>query len=143
MRTLRAAPLLLSSLDLTLTAATVSQSGQTTHDAAGSRTVFARRILPILRSQNPPACAECHLSGVDLKQYIRPTEAGARIGPVISNPVIRHNLLKYYADTIGKPRADCRTPANAPAFYQGHQEMNTEWKPGWGDMPTLRVTLQN
>jgi hypothetical protein len=40
-----------------------------------SRAVFDRRIAPILRSKHPSSCAECHLSGVDLKDYIRPTEA--------------------------------------------------------------------
>jgi hypothetical protein len=39
-----------------------------------SRAVFERRILPILRSPNPSTCSECHLSGVDLKDYIRPTD---------------------------------------------------------------------
>lgn len=36
------------------------------------RTVFERRILPILNSPKPSSCAECHLSGVDLKDYLRP-----------------------------------------------------------------------
>ena len=36
---------------------------------------FQRRILPILQAQRPSSCSECHLSGVDLAQYIRPTEA--------------------------------------------------------------------
>jgi len=40
-----------------------------------SRATFARRILPIFRSKNPSTCSECHLSGVDLKDYIRPSEA--------------------------------------------------------------------
>jgi hypothetical protein len=35
-----------------------------------SRSIFEQRILPILNSRNPSSCAECHLSGVDLKQYI-------------------------------------------------------------------------
>lgn len=39
-----------------------------------SRAVFERRILPLLRAANPSSCAECHLSGVDLKQYIRASE---------------------------------------------------------------------
>lgn len=39
-----------------------------------SRAVFERRILPLLRANNPSTCSECHLSGVDLKDYIRPTE---------------------------------------------------------------------
>lgn len=36
--------------------------------------VFARRIEPILNSANPSSCVECHLSGVELKDYIRPTQ---------------------------------------------------------------------
>ncbi len=36
------------------------------------QTVFERRILPILNSPKPSSCAECHLSGVDLKDYLRP-----------------------------------------------------------------------
>src|SRR5581483_710007 len=28
-----------------------------------------------MKSPNPSSCAECHLSGVDLKDYIRPSEA--------------------------------------------------------------------
>lgn len=35
--------------------------------------VFASRILPIFRSENPSSCVECHLSGVDLKSYILPS----------------------------------------------------------------------
>ena len=42
---------------------------------AASRAVFERRILPLLRANNPSTCSECHLSGVDLKDYIRPPEA--------------------------------------------------------------------
>lgn len=41
---------------------------------ARSRAVFERRILPLLRSSKPSTCAECHLSGVDLKNYLRPSE---------------------------------------------------------------------
>lgn len=36
--------------------------------------IFEQRILPILQSPKPSSCAECHLSGVDLKEYIRPTQ---------------------------------------------------------------------
>src|SRR5262245_14928517 len=38
------------------------------------RSIFERRILPIFRAEKPSSCAECHLSGVDLKDYIRPSE---------------------------------------------------------------------
>lgn len=36
--------------------------------------IFKQRIVPIMKAQNPSSCAECHLSGVDLKQYIRPSQ---------------------------------------------------------------------
>ncbi|WLD11799.1 hypothetical protein [Planctellipticum variicoloris] len=39
-----------------------------------ARTLFDKRIVPILKSPNPSSCAECHLSGVDLKDYIRETQ---------------------------------------------------------------------
>ncbi|MCH8046482.1 MAG: hypothetical protein IID44_22475, partial [Planctomycetes bacterium] len=31
-------------------------------------------ILPIMQAKNPSSCAECHLSGVDLKQYIHESQ---------------------------------------------------------------------
>lgn len=40
-----------------------------------SLALFNRRILPILQAKNPSSCSECHLSGVDLKDYVRPTQA--------------------------------------------------------------------
>lgn len=36
-----------------------------------SLAVFKKRILPIFQSQKPSSCTECHLSGVDLKDYIQ------------------------------------------------------------------------
>src|SRR5471032_1952363 len=32
--------------------------------------VFEKRIVPIFKSPNPSSCAQCHLAGVDLKDYI-------------------------------------------------------------------------
>src|SRR6266540_1767156 len=40
---------------------------------ADSKEVFERRILPIFKSPNPSSCVECHLAGVDLKNYILPS----------------------------------------------------------------------
>jgi len=39
-----------------------------------SLAIFKRRILPIFQTAKPSSCAECHLSGVDLREYIRPTQ---------------------------------------------------------------------
>ncbi len=36
------------------------------------REVFERRLVPIFKSPNPSSCVQCHLSGVDLKDYILP-----------------------------------------------------------------------
>jgi hypothetical protein len=33
--------------------------------------VFEKRIAPIFKSPNPSSCVQCHLAGVDLKNYIR------------------------------------------------------------------------
>ena len=35
--------------------------------------VFEERILPILKSDDPSSCAECHLAGVDLRNYLLPS----------------------------------------------------------------------
>lgn len=35
--------------------------------------VFEKRIAPIFNSPDPSSCVQCHLAGVDLKNYIRPT----------------------------------------------------------------------
>ncbi len=58
---------------LTMAACLPTVQGQ--KNQAFSRSVFERRILPLLKSSNPSSCAECHLSGVDLKDYVRSSEA--------------------------------------------------------------------
>lgn len=40
---------------------------------ATPQAVFEKRILPIFQSSDPSSCVQCHLAGVDLKNYIRPT----------------------------------------------------------------------
>src|SRR5947208_14053025 len=35
--------------------------------------VFETRILPIFKSPKPSSCVQCHLAGVDLKNYILPS----------------------------------------------------------------------
>jgi hypothetical protein len=35
--------------------------------------IFEARLLPIFKSPNPSSCTQCHLAGVDLKNYLRPT----------------------------------------------------------------------
>lgn len=35
--------------------------------------LFNKRIMPIFQSENPSSCVQCHLSSVDLKNYILPS----------------------------------------------------------------------
>lgn len=44
-------------------------------DDVDALTIFNRRILPIMKAANPSSCADCHLSGVDLKNYILEDQA--------------------------------------------------------------------
>jgi len=37
-----------------------------------AKEVFEQRLAPIFRSPNPSSCVQCHLAGVDLKDYILP-----------------------------------------------------------------------
>lgn len=41
--------------------------------ASDARAIFDQRILPIFNSPNPSSCVQCHLSAVDLKDYILPS----------------------------------------------------------------------
>src|SRR5438270_1838458 len=41
--------------------------------ADSAEQVFEKRILPIFKSPNPSSCVQCHLAGVDLKDYILPS----------------------------------------------------------------------
>jgi hypothetical protein len=42
-------------------------------DQPTAEQVFEKRIMPIFKSPNPSSCTQCHLSGVDLKNYILPS----------------------------------------------------------------------
>ena len=58
-------------------AADASSTPARTADASGGdpspRQVFEKRILPIFRSSDPSSCVQCHLAGVELKNYILPS----------------------------------------------------------------------
>src|SRR5262244_687727 len=41
--------------------------------AVSAQGIFDQRIRPILDSPKPSSCTECHLAGVDLKDYILPS----------------------------------------------------------------------
>ena len=41
--------------------------------SSSAEELFNARIMPIFRSPNPSSCVQCHLSSVDLKEYILPS----------------------------------------------------------------------
>ena len=70
--------------------------------------VFTRRILPILNSAKPSSCAECHLSGVDLKDYIRPNQeetfaALVKGGMIDEKHPLKSKLLEFISRAPEKP----------------------------------------
>jgi hypothetical protein len=42
-------------------------------DGLSPQQIFERRIMPIFKSPNPSSCTQCHLAGVDIKDYIQPS----------------------------------------------------------------------
>ena len=48
----------------------VAISGPVAAAEPTAREVFDRRIAPIFQSPNPSSCVQCHLAGVDLKDYL-------------------------------------------------------------------------
>src|SRR5262245_53788423 len=71
MRTLCFAVLLLSSATTPL----IAQDSDTNGSPESALEVFRKRIEPIWKSPKPSSCSECHLSGVDLKNYLRDDQA--------------------------------------------------------------------
>lgn len=73
-----------------------------------SLAIFERRILPILQAKNPSSCSECHLSGVHLADYIRPTQdetfAALRVAGLIDiEEPDKSKLLAFIARKPEKP----------------------------------------
>lgn len=70
--------------------------------------IFQKRIVPILQAQRPSSCSECHLSGVDLKDYIRATQpetfAALRDGGLIDvKSPAKSKLLQFIDRKPEKP----------------------------------------
>ena len=49
---------------------------QTESESGSPLDVFEQRIMPIFKSPKPSSCVQCHLSAVDLKNYILPSHEG-------------------------------------------------------------------
>ncbi|MEO2021653.1 MAG: hypothetical protein ABGX05_07480, partial [Pirellulaceae bacterium] len=80
--------------------------------------LFRQRITPILNSPNPSSCTECHLSGVDLKNYIGKTQqqtfASLRSAGLINvEKPDQSKLLQFIQRAPAKP-----TPVSTKARQQ-------------------------
>jgi mono/diheme cytochrome c family protein len=53
--------------------------------------IFERRILPILKSPRPSSCTECHLSGVELADYIH-ADQGKTFAALVAGGLIDRQL---------------------------------------------------
>src|SRR5438093_151903 len=47
--------------------------GESRAEEPTAQQVFEKRIMPIFQSPHPSSCVQCHLAGVDLKDYILPS----------------------------------------------------------------------
>jgi hypothetical protein len=70
--------------------------------------IFARRILPLAKADKPSSCAECHVAGVDLSQYIRGDAASTfaalrSAGLVNAEQPEKSKLLEFIARAPDKP----------------------------------------
>ncbi len=52
---------------------TLGLNAQDTEPGANALEIFNQRILPIFKADEPSSCVQCHLSAVDLKNYILPS----------------------------------------------------------------------
>lgn len=70
--------------------------------------VFQKRIEPIWKSPKPSSCSECHLSGVDLKDYLRKDQAATfaalrEAGLIDLQKPDESKLLKFIARKPARP----------------------------------------
>ncbi len=75
---------------------------------ADALAIFQRRILPIFQSAKPSSCTECHLSGVDLKEYIHPSQektfaALVQGGLIDVKTPLESKILRFIARKPEKP----------------------------------------
>lgn len=101
--------------------------------------VFERRIVPIFKSPNPSSCVQCHLAGVDLKDYILPSgEKTFRSlrdqGLIDLADPDRSKILKL----ISMGNSDPKTPTVHAANRKAEYEAFAAWIKACAADPVLR-----
>lgn len=85
-----------------------STSPERVTDKQSALAVFEQRILPIFQATKPSSCTECHLSGVDLKDYIRPNQSATfaslvRVGLIDIEKPDDSKILRFINRRPDKP----------------------------------------
>src|SRR5262245_52303300 len=80
--------------------------------------LFKSRVTPILRSPDPSSCSECHLSGVDLKNYIGDTQEETFAALVSAGLIDREQPDNSKLLALIKRAPDKPTPVAAEARRQ-------------------------
>lgn len=92
-------------------ASDISASGHEGHGdsvTTSARHLFEKRILPIFTAAKPSSCTECHLSGVELADYIKPSQSETFSSLVKAGLIDREapddsKLLKFISRRPDKP----------------------------------------
>lgn len=101
--------------------------------------VFEKRLLPIFKSPNPSSCVECHLTGVDLKDYILPDAAktfrSLRYQGLIDLDAPEKSKIVRLIDMGG----DKKGPAVHAAARKAEREAFLAWIAACANDPALRA----
>ena len=87
-------------LSMSLLSFVFGQESAEEQEIESSLAIFEKRILPIFKAQSPSSCTECHLSGVDLKDYIQPSQEATfaslvKIGLVDTKHPDKSKILEF------------------------------------------------
>lgn len=119
--------LLIPAISVAGAAALVPSCNETGHECTpdGARSLYEQRIAPVLLDDRPKSCNQCHLSGVDLSAFVKPTPCQTMACMVDQGLVSLDNpegslVLSWIARA--KPESDGITSSVIDEEYQGFLE---------------------
>lgn len=108
----------------------LSVVGVSDDQTSDPQAVFAERLMPIFKSENPSSCVQCHLSSVDLKDYILPssreTFLSLREQGLIDTQRPRDSKILHLI-TMGESDADARAVRIHAKTRQQEYEAFAHW----------------
>lgn len=96
----------------------LAQNGSVSSSGATPLEFFEQRIMPIFKSPQPASCIQCHLSAVDLKDYILPSHEQTFV-----------SLRDQGIIDLAKPGDS--TILLADEDYFGQAEIDARWEEGF------------